>query len=177
MEFGDIDLYLPILVIFLILVWAACIYQKTRQSATILPYKIIKSDPGSSRGYKDNITFTSNLKSQRVASNRTDSMKTSGALCLSLFGLYCVVTAYNDNANHVLRRQASATNSSSVLVDFEVYKPVEFDPQSQECNQVIVLMEHSFGYSYGQPFVGEYLTGLLSKIFVLYNGHRNLHSA
>jgi hypothetical protein len=81
-------------------------------------------------------------------------MKISGAFCLSLFGLYSFVAAYNDDASHVLRRQASATNSSSVLVDFEVYKPVEFDPPSQGCDQVVLLMEHSFGYSYGIPFVG-----------------------
>jgi hypothetical protein len=152
MEFGDIGSYLPILAI--IPVWAACRlipwYQRTRQS----PYETIKSDTESVKVCKDDVTFPFGVKSHRAAPHRLDIMKISGALCLSLFGLYSFVTAYNDNANHVLRRQASGTNSSSVLVDFEVYKPVEFDPPSQGCDEVILLMEHSFGYSYGQPFVG-----------------------
>lgn len=158
MEFGDIDSYLPILVIVQIPVWAIyrliAWYQRTRQSPTISPYETIKSDIESAKECKDDVTFPFSVKSHRPASHRTDIMKISGALCLSLFGWYSFVAAYNDNANHVLRRQASVTNSSSVLVDFEVYKPIEFDPPSQECDQVILLMEHSFGYSYGQPFVG-----------------------
>ena len=157
MEFGDIDSYLPILVIVLIPVWAIyrliSWYQRTRQSP-ISPYSSIISDTESARDCKGNVTSPFGVKSHRAASHRTDTMKISGALCLSLFGLYSFVAAYNDNANHVLRRQTSTTNSSSILVDFEVYKPVEFDPPSQGCDQVILLMEHSFGYSYGQPFVG-----------------------
>lgn len=159
MEFGDIDSYLPILVIFLIPVWATCRliswYQRTRQSPAISRYDTIKSDTESAKECKGNVTFTSNLNSHKAASHRLDIMKISGALCLSLFGLYSFVAAYDDNANQVLRRQASSTNSSSVLVDFEVYTPVEFDPPSQGCDQVLLLMEHSFGYSYGQPFVGQ----------------------
>lgn len=158
MEFGHIDSYLAILVIFLIPVWAICRliawYQRTRQSPTISPYDTIKSDLVSAKECKGDVTFPSSEKSHRSASNTSDIMKTSGALCLSLFGLYSFVAAYNDYANNVLRRQASTTNSSSVLIDFEVYKPVEFDPPSQGCDQVILLMEYSFGYSYGQPFVG-----------------------
>lgn len=155
MEFGDFDSYLPFLVIILIPVWATCRwYQRTRQSPTISPYDTIKPDTISAKECKDDVTFSFDVKSARAASHRTDIMKISGALCLSLFGLYSFVAAYNDDANHVLPRQASATNSSSVLVDFEVYKPVEFNPSSQGCDQVVLLMEHSFGYSYGIPFVG-----------------------
>lgn len=158
MEFGDIDSYLAILVIFLIPVWATCgliaWYQRTRQAPTISPYDTIKSDAVSATECKGDVIFTHGVKGHEASSHRTDIMKISGALCLSLFGLYSIIAAYNDNANHISRRQASTTNSSSVLVDFEVYKPVEFDPPSQECDQVILLMEYSFGYSYGQPFVG-----------------------
>ena len=158
MEFGHIGSYLAILVIFLIPVWATCSliawYQKTRQSPTISPYDTIKSDIVSAKECKNDVNFPFSVKGHTFASHTTDIMKISGALCLSLFGLYSFVAAYNDNANNVLRRQASTTNSSSLLVDFEVYKPVEFDPPSQGCDEIVLLMKHSFGYSYGHPFVG-----------------------
>ena len=56
---------------------------------------------------------------------------------------------YDDN---VYRRQAS-TNTSGLLHDFQVYKPVPV-PSSGDCEQV--LMEYVFANSYGAPFVGAY---------------------
>ncbi|KAL5042288.1 hypothetical protein BDW71DRAFT_190307 [Aspergillus fruticulosus] len=47
--------------------------------------------------------------------------------------------------------------SSAVLEVFEVYQPVPFNDQNNSsCNEEILLLNHVFGYSYGQPFVGYY---------------------
>ncbi|KAL6235155.1 hypothetical protein BDW75DRAFT_210378 [Aspergillus navahoensis] len=49
------------------------------------------------------------------------------------------------------------SSSSAVLEVFEVYQPVPFDDQNNSsCNGEIMLLNHVFGYSYGQPFVGYY---------------------
>jgi hypothetical protein len=76
-----------------------------------------------------------------------------GLACL-LFGLYPFALAL-EGRSELVRRQAQQANSSAALVDFQVYKPVEFDPGSPSCNAVLLLMEHQFAFSYGQPFVGE----------------------
>ncbi|KAF8629983.1 hypothetical protein AX15_003172 [Amanita polypyramis BW_CC] len=47
-------------------------------------------------------------------------------------------------------------NSTAVLDVFQVYKPVIFQRQGDDCNQVLLLMEHQFALSYGKPFVGNY---------------------
>ena len=175
MEPGGIDSYLPILVVVLIPAWASCRwYRRSRQSPIISPHATIKTGTGSAIERKVIGICTRNSGRQEVASSRTDIMKISGAFCLSLFGLYSLVAGHNNNINHVSRRQSSATNSSSVLVDFEVYKPVEFNPPSKGCDQVILLMDYSFGYSYGEPFVGQYsiclpLFEFLSHILVQEN--------
>ncbi|EED20378.1 conserved hypothetical protein [Talaromyces stipitatus ATCC 10500] len=163
MEFGALGLYFyfPILVIVLIPVWAAyrliLCHERTHKSPTISSYNAINPEIDfTNKGKYDVIFSISNLKSYRSASRIIDIMKIAGALCLSLFCFYSFVVAFHHNINRGLRRQASVTNSSSVLVDFELYKPVEFDPPSQECDKVVLLMEHSFGYSYGQPFVGSF---------------------
>ena len=52
---------------------------------------------------------------------------------------------------NVYRRQAS-TNTSGLLEDFQVYKPVSVPSASCE----LVLMEYDFANSYGVPFVGNY---------------------
>ncbi|KAF3393854.1 hypothetical protein F1880_005383 [Penicillium rolfsii] len=51
-----------------------------------------------------------------------------------------------------------AVNSSTgVLEVFEVYQPVTFAPTSDNgCDLEMLLMDHSFGESYGVPFVGSY---------------------
>ncbi|KAL4750809.1 hypothetical protein BDW72DRAFT_109670 [Aspergillus terricola var. indicus] len=47
--------------------------------------------------------------------------------------------------------------SSAVLEVFEVYQPVPSNNQNDtSCNEEILLLNHVFGYSYGQPFVGYY---------------------
>lgn len=89
-----------------------------------------------------------------AVSRRIEAMKFAGALCASLFGLYTLATAVIDGSKHVSRRQAAGADTSSVLVDFEVYKPVDFRPPSKGCDTVLLLMDYSFGYSYGHPFVG-----------------------
>lgn len=75
----------------------------------------------------------------------------------------------------VLRRQStsvtttSATATSTVLEDFEVHQPVltpsgatlddgqsTQDSSSVEAACSVVLMDHVFAYSYGEPYIGNY---------------------
>jgi Peptide N-acetyl-beta-D-glucosaminyl asparaginase amidase A len=79
-------------------------------------------------------------------------------ICCILFVLsrcYYPFDLLQDEGRWGLRGQAQSLNSSQVLVDFQVYKPVEFQPKSTGCSQVLLLMDHQFAYSYGHPFVGE----------------------
>lgn len=49
-----------------------------------------------------------------------------------------------------------ASNSTGVLDVFQVYQPIPFaDDGASRCNITLLLMEHEFAYSYGQPFVGK----------------------
>ncbi|KAL1965615.1 hypothetical protein VTN77DRAFT_5292 [Rasamsonia byssochlamydoides] len=82
-------------------------------------------------------------------------MRTVCFLACILFGFYPFGLAL-DGRSALIHRQAQQANSSAVLVDFQVYKPVEFDPESTSCNEVLLLMDHQFAFSYGQPFVGNY---------------------
>ena len=53
------------------------------------------------------------------------------------------------------RPQIEGVNTSGVLVDFQVYKPVIFGPRRGRCNQILLLlMKHQFAFSYGEPFIG-----------------------
>lgn len=47
--------------------------------------------------------------------------------------------------------------AESIPLDvFQVYQPVTFAPQSENrCDLNVLLMEHVFGASYGEPFVGQ----------------------
>jgi hypothetical protein len=81
-------------------------------------------------------------------------MRFLGNVFIGLLGFYSLANAFNSNVRHSSRR-SSAANTSSVLNVFEVYKPVEFDPPSQGCSEVLLLMEHEFALSYGKPFVGK----------------------
>lgn len=92
-------------------------------------------------------------RSERGVNIRTMIMRTLCCLVCILFGFYPFVLAL-DGRSALVHRQAQQ-NSSAVLVDFQVYKPVEFVPESTGCNEVLLLMEHQFAFSYGHPFVGE----------------------
>jgi hypothetical protein len=51
---------------------------------------------------------------------------------------------------------AAISSTGGVLDVFEVYQPVTFAPKSDNgCELEMLLMEHSFGESYGVPFVGK----------------------
>ncbi|KKY29033.1 putative peptide-n4-(n-acetyl-beta-d-glucosaminyl) asparaginase amidase n [Phaeomoniella chlamydospora] len=52
-----------------------------------------------------------------------------------------------------VRRQT--TSNTSLLVDFQVEKPVSVDATGK-CKVEKILMEHVFAYSYGTPFVSNY---------------------
>jgi hypothetical protein len=59
----------------------------------------------------------------------------------------------------------AAYSSTGVLDVFEVYQPVTFAPKSHNgCDLDMLLMEHSFGESYGVPFVGKYYLRELADI-------------
>lgn len=48
------------------------------------------------------------------------------------------------------------SSSTGVLDVFQVYQPVTFAPKSDNgCNLEMLLMDHVFGESYGEPFVGK----------------------
>jgi Peptide N-acetyl-beta-D-glucosaminyl asparaginase amidase A len=169
MKFGDIGFvyqYYYYLVATLIALWAACrlvrCYQSKRQPPAISRDETIKPGIPSSKECEEEALLGGSAHSHRVTTQRTNIMRVLGNLCLGLCGLYSCVAAFSNDYSHHARRQAAATNSSSgVLVDFEVSKPVEFDPASKGCNEVILLMEYSFGYSYGVPFVGKFSSVLL----------------
>ncbi|KAA6408958.1 MAG: hypothetical protein FRX48_07302 [Lasallia pustulata] len=58
--------------------------------------------------------------------------------------------------DEVFKRQSAA---SGLLNDFEVYQPVLTPTGSSDqygCTYTELLMDHSFGFSYGMPFVGSY---------------------
>jgi hypothetical protein len=88
-------------------------------------------------------------------------------LCLAFSGLCPFTIGFKYNSAHA-PPQALQANTSSPLVDFQVYKPVEFDPPSKGCDQVLLLVEHQFAFSYGLPFVGRYLR-LVSMEFAVFN--------
>lgn len=93
-------------------------------------------------------------RSKRGVDIRTMIMRTLCCLACILFGFYPFVFAF-DGRSAPVHRQAQQENSSAALVDFQVYKPVEFIPESTGCNEVLLLMEHQFAFSYAHPFVGE----------------------
>ncbi|KAL4900598.1 hypothetical protein BDW74DRAFT_94574 [Aspergillus multicolor] len=48
--------------------------------------------------------------------------------------------------------------STAILEVFQVYQPVSIGGQSgSSCSEDVLLLDHVFGYSYGQPFVGYYV--------------------
>jgi hypothetical protein len=62
--------------------------------------------------------------------------------------------AINDVAPPAISDATPPGTSSPALLDvFQVYTPVHV-PQDASC--VVKLMDHSFGFSYGKPFVGEF---------------------
>ena len=82
------------------------------------------------------------------------------------FAIYCsliwlalsclsVASSYKEYPR-ISRRQSQGFNSTGVLDVFQVYQPVQFDASGTNgCNKQLVLVEHTFASSYGQPFVGE----------------------
>ncbi|KAI9740531.1 MAG: hypothetical protein M1834_005112 [Cirrosporium novae-zelandiae] len=62
-------------------------------------------------------------------------------------------------SQYSMQPQIKRTTSSPRLVDFQVSEPV-FTPQgtsnSYGCVETKTLMEHTFAYSYGNPYVGNY---------------------
>ena len=56
----------------------------------------------------------------------------------------------------VSRRQSRDSDSTGILDVFQVYQPVPFAENGDNtCNRQILLMEHVFANSYGQPFIGK----------------------
>ena len=78
------------------------------------------------------------------------------SLCVSMLPWLQNVLAQQLPNIDIWKRQTPAP-SSSVLVDFQVVEPVLTPTGSGDqygCVYTQLLMDHSFGYSYGQPFVG-----------------------
>ena len=76
-------------------------------------------------------------------------------LCV-LFALPSISRASGSQTpnDEVFKRQSAA---SGLLNDFEVYQPVLTPTGSSDqygCIYTELLMDHSFGFSYGMPFVG-----------------------
>lgn len=57
----------------------------------------------------------------------------------------------------VSRRQSQSSSAANGLLEvFQVYQPVPFAAGTNEgCDLEVLLMDHVFAFSYGQPFVGE----------------------
>lgn len=72
---------------------------------------------------------------------------------LSLLGYFPTVFSLGDTSEN-FRRQYQLTNPTGPLDVFQVYHPVAFKPESNGCNQELLLMEHVFAFSYGMPFIG-----------------------
>lgn len=61
----------------------------------------------------------------------------------------------------IATRQASAStsNTTGALEVFQVYQPVSLSGGADSaCNDEILLMDHVFAYSYGEPFVGQWIS-------------------
>ena len=85
--------------------------------------------------------------------NRFIMRVTIGGICLlSAFYRFAPVLG----SAHVGSSIRAENATDGVLVDFQVAKPVVFDPPSTKCNEVVLLMDHVFAFSYGQPFVGSF---------------------
>jgi hypothetical protein len=53
----------------------------------------------------------------------------------------------------------STSNTTGVLEVFQVYQPVSTTGGADSaCNDEILLMDHVFAYSYGKPFVGQWIS-------------------
>jgi hypothetical protein len=54
------------------------------------------------------------------------------------------------------RASASTSNATGALEVFQVYQPLSLSGGADSaCNDEILLMDHVFAYSYGEPFVGQ----------------------
>ncbi len=85
-------------------------------------------------------------------------------LCLSLLCVYFIVSfstpalvPISDSSLIKIRKPAE----SNPLVTFQVATPVPLrsgDSKGDECVHTTLLMDHVFAFSYGQPFVGIYIS-------------------
>lgn len=71
-----------------------------------------------------------------------------------------------------------ASGGNGVLDVFQVYQPIP-SPPNDGCNSDVLLMEHSFGSSYGAPFIGQLYDmrcaiALLTSRYQEATSHRNV---
>ena len=75
---------------------------------------------------------------------------------LSLFLRFASLASLGQSLpqNPAMNDVAAPSTSAAALLDvFQVYTPVHM-PQDVSCE--VKLMDHSFGFSYGKPFVGKF---------------------
>ncbi|KAJ5157535.1 uncharacterized protein N7482_008635 [Penicillium canariense] len=76
---------------------------------------------------------------------------------LLLLGHVRLICAIHDGYHAAERSILQSSDSTDLLDVFQVYQPVTFAPQGDNgCDLDLLLMEHVFGASYGEPFVGTY---------------------
>ncbi|EEH19024.2 hypothetical protein PABG_01343 [Paracoccidioides brasiliensis Pb03] len=77
------------------------------------------------------------------------------AIFLALFYRFIVLPR-----SVILGKWSSQTNGTQLQV-FQLYKPLPGGPPNKDpsegCNRELLLMKHEFGFSYGHPFVGNYV--------------------
>lgn len=75
--------------------------------------------------------------------------------------IICVVTFFKHisiSSAGIIRGISGRADASKLMNVFQPHKPVRVIPDSEDgdgCHEIVVLMEHRFGFSYGHPYVGK----------------------
>ncbi|OJD23694.1 hypothetical protein ACJ73_04951 [Blastomyces percursus] len=96
----------------------------------------------------------------QALSRRSRRRRTTFILCIFTV-LLAILYGCAASPGSVLLGQNVLQSDSTQLQVFQVYKPVASEPPHRVpgggCNTELLLMRHEFGFSYGHPFVGNYV--------------------
>lgn len=112
---------------------------------------------------KPSVSLDCNRNQEDFVRNCPCQIKT---VCMALSLMLCAALIWLgylplECLSGIATRQAFASTSSTteVLEVFQVYQPVSTTGGADSaCNDEILLMDHVFAYSYGKPFVGQWVS-------------------
>lgn len=79
-------------------------------------------------------------------------------ICFAVFclGFLPLVRSSGETLGTEVAPRADQSSADKLLNVFEVHRPISDRVEgSTGCNREVLLMEHVFAYSYGNPFIGE----------------------